>query len=149
MQTSAFWLHWGFVTGPKVLVLRKDEASIDPQGCWGLAKASRMGRAEPEEPALNMDVCLLFLGCAVVNGSLSSCNPLRDRASGEGRMCAEVGLTHCMYRVSLCSLFWCESRFFSLLQNTGLVISYFPQARFPQISTILPCTRFFRTTFLF
>lgn len=64
-----------------------------------------MGRAEPEEPAFNMDVCLLFLGCAAMNGSLSSCNPLRDRASREGRMRAEVGLTHCMYHVSLCSLF--------------------------------------------
>ena len=85
-----------------------------------------MGRAEPEEPACDMDVCLLFLGCAIMNRTLFSCNPYCDQASREGRMRGEVGLTCCTYQGSLCSLFQCESLFFSLLQNTGLVINNFP-----------------------
>lgn len=41
----------------------------------GLGELGRMGRAAPEEPLLATDVCLLFLGCVVMNCTLCSCNP--------------------------------------------------------------------------
>lgn len=68
--------------------------SLDPHRSCGLAKVNRMGRAQPEEPAFNMDVCLLFLGCVVMNHTLSSCIPYCDQVSREGRMCGEVGFLY-------------------------------------------------------
>lgn len=75
--------HWGFATRPKVWFLREDKVSLDPPRSCGLTETDRMGRAELEECALTMGVCLLFLVCAVMNGTLLSSNPCCHQASRE------------------------------------------------------------------
>lgn len=88
---------------------------------------------------LNIDICLFFLGCAVMNGTSCSCKPCCDQKSREGRM-HEAGLTH--LHIPRASLFP-VSMWFSSFPSCRTQAS-FCWAKFPQISTTPPCTIFSR-----